>query len=696
MTILRHIPLFKLLLPFILGIVFSSYFPTEMNEYWLISLVLIGVISIGNLILLNRLKHKPIYRRANILFLNIFFLTAGFISANLSIEKFHTSHFQYHLLPEKPAFVGTIQDELIEKEKSFKTEIDVTALDYGDSVVPVSGKMILYLQKEGASELQYGDQIVFWATPQEIDPPMNPQAFDYKRYLFHHQIYYQAYVSQKSWEILPQSEMSLMRLAYKCRSQLLGILREIGLEGDDFAVASALLLGKKDFLSGSLSRAYSSAGAMHVLAVSGLHVGIIYVILSQLFRFLPNKQKWKIIEVILVLIGVWAYALITGLSPSVIRSATMFSAIGFATAFRRTTNIYNTLAASAFFILLWKPFMIMQVGMQLSYLAVLGIVYIQPKIASLWEPKLWLMKKVWEISCVSVAAQIATAPLGLLYFHQFPNYFLVSNLFVIPMAFLLVYSGVLAFTFHTVPVLGWLLGQALLYLTKFLNYCVEWIVEMPYSITEGIDISTFETWLIYLIVGGVLIFIQQKTGKWIITTATLIIAFLSIQIWEDINQVQQNQITFYHTRGQAAFSWVKGLKVKMTGDEELLEDEDQMLFHVWHHLWHHGVDSIQDLNPVITSADSNYSIYVLENKVLLHLNKTPNSLPEIQNIDWLLISNRAYVPKEWLEKVTVDDCILDGTTSSYQAEKQFDWLTNHNQTVINTHQTGGFIRYFQP
>ena len=174
----------------------------------------------------------------------------------------------------------------------------------------------------------------------------------------------------------------------------------------------------------------------------------------------------------------------------------MFSFVALAIPAGRRTNIYNTLAASAFFILWYDPFLIMSVGFQLSYIAVLGIVYMQPALYNLWEPTNRLWDEVWKITCVSIAAQLATLPLGLLYFHQFPNYFLLSNLFVIPGSFVVLILGILILVVNVISPIASFLGMLLEWTIKALNVIVFTIEDFPFSLIENVYITTFQCWVL--------------------------------------------------------------------------------------------------------------------------------------------------------------------------------------------------------
>ncbi len=293
----------------------------------------------------------------------------------------------------------------------------------------------------------------------------------------------------------------------------------------------------------------------------------------------------------LLVVFLFGYAGLTGLSASVFRAATMFSFVAIGKAFDRNTNIFNTLAASAFCLILYEPMIVMQVGFQLSYAAVIGIVMVQPKLFNLITIRNRMLDWAWSISCVSAAAQLTTFPLGLLYFHQFPNLFLLSNLLVIPAAAVILYLGfslfVLSFWEPTLLFFGFLLNTVI----RWLNGTVAWIESIPYAVLSGIDISIAESLFIYGIIGGVLLFIIRK--RFLGLRFALVLSFLLavFQVAEVYEQKNQKFITIYNVRGETAIALIDGTEVTFLSSEEMWQDGQRMLFHVRHHWWKVGVEN---------------------------------------------------------------------------------------------------------
>lgn len=692
MSITNHVPLFKTLAPFAGGIILSSYFPYQISH---VATVFIGSLLLSVIALLWYMrKHYFQLVWYKILAILVFFgfLSFGYFLGVIHIGNFKPTHISHYITNTSITMKVKLVDELQEKKNSYQTQLQVLSIIDSTGYRKSTGKILAYFAKENTQQLAYGDELIIRAKIDTLLPPLNPNQFDYKRYLFHHNIFHRSFIQNGQWKKVSSSDSSPRKFAFRFRKILLKQLTNLGFKGNEYAVASALLLGEKDYLSPELSRSYSSAGAMHVLAVSGLHVGIIFVIVNTLLKQLPNISWYRILRALLLAISVWAYAFITGLSPSVIRAATMFSAVAIGGAFRQQTNIYNTLAGSAFIILLINPFMIMQVGMQLSYLAVLGIVYFQPKFAQFLSPNTWLTKQIWEITCVSVAAQLATFPLGLLYFHQFPNYFLISNLIVIPAAFLMVYTGVITFSLFWISPVQKLMGIVLLSITKTLNWSVEFLTSFPYAITTGIDLTTFQTWMIYSAIASFSLFLAYKNAKWLLRFFILCVGLMVYQVYERHLHLNQQELTFYAVKNTTCVGIINQLNAKLYASNGFEKDEDQLLFYLWHHLWHNDITEFTPLQPTYTSSDTVYSIIQANNLTILHLHKKVKTLPSNLQFNYLLASNEIFIPKEWLMNQQSIKIILDGTWRNSKAYKTSNWLKSQHFLTVNLQQDGSVSR----
>jgi competence protein ComEC len=304
-----------------------------------------------------------------------------------------------------------------------------------------------------------------------------------------------AFVYKNQWEKPDNTEKQKFNLRFKsleCRRILLSHLREIISDEKSFSVGAALLFGYTRDLDKDLRQTFAATGSSHVLSISGLHFSIIYAILYFLFSFLGNNKKGRIARQAIILPLMWVFVFLTGMGPSVIRAAVMISLWGFGNAFLYKSFTINTVGAAAFFMLLYKPFNLFDVGFQLSFSAVLAILLINPHLVKLHESRNPLIQYVWELSCVSTSAQLGTAPLSMYYFHQFPLLFLVTNLFAIPMTSIILCLLPVSLFLQFLP---WNNSWLMWPLNKLLNGFIsglEKIEDIPNSLIDNIFLTEID------------------------------------------------------------------------------------------------------------------------------------------------------------------------------------------------------------
>ncbi|WP_084147230.1 ComEC/Rec2 family competence protein [Thermonema rossianum] len=359
---------------------------------------------------------------------------------------------------------------------------------------------VLLRLQDSLKTLQIADHLLLRSKIEPFAPPLKPGDFDYRAYMHSRNIYLTAWVKQSSC-LLVNTSLSgwglIRRHIAHWQVRLKQSLLQTGVK-QHAGVLLALSLGDKSLLRQDIKQLYADTGASHVLAVSGLHVGILFLLMQWLWQ--PGQRPaWRWLFLLTTLPLLWGYALLTGASPSVLRASLMFSLFSVASCLNRTTNAYNTLALSAFLLLLWNPLLLFHLSFQLSYLAVLGILFFYPRLSKLWQPRFLILKKGYELLCVSVAAQLTTLPLTLLYFRQFPLSSLASSLLVVPPApFLLLASlglGIMAWTGAPAAFIA-LVTKALVVMQSLIERCLQWLqhycppVPVPYW-----DMA--DTWVAY-------------------------------------------------------------------------------------------------------------------------------------------------------------------------------------------------------
>ncbi|MGM0579906.1 MAG: ComEC/Rec2 family competence protein [Bacteroidota bacterium] len=604
----------------------------------------------------------------------------GYLNAFWKSEK----HDEVHLLnvntDEIEAFEAILVNAGKTTEKTHGFKIDIQQVLINDKWQNYSGNAMVYFQKDSLSEdLKYGDKLLVKSKLSELEAPKNPLEFNYKRFLGFDQIYHQQYVTSGNWLKLAEGKGNLiMAYSIKTGQYLEGIMNEYIQNDRSLAIAKALTLGIKDELDNDLRNAYAAAGAMHVLAVSGLHVGIIFLIISTVLKKWKNRKRGRIFFAVINISVLWAYAFITGLSPSVQRAAMMFSFIILAQAMKRQTNIYNTLAASAFVLLSFDPFLLFSVGFQLSYLAVLGIVFFQPKLYGLLQFKFVLWDKIWAITCVSIAAQLATAPLGLLYFHQFPTYFFLSNLVVIPAAFVILNSSlfllIVSFWEWAAEWIGYLIDHFI----QIINYMVFSLDYLPNSTIDGIFINTPESWLIYIAIFFIALFISEKKLNYLkLTVLSLFLMSASICLRQYEN-FQEKKLIVYDTGKHHALAIRKGFSQYLKVEEELAQDKNKLRFHVYPSQLQAG---IADFHPDRFEPDNQKELFkdfnglkiaIWEDKQIIHWEHELDddfTFKEPIDADLLIISNNALKKSEKLmEFFNPKKIVVDASNSYYNIQ----------------------------
>ncbi|GAB2606623.1 hypothetical protein GCM10026987_00650 [Belliella aquatica] len=414
--------------------------------------------------------------------------------------------------------------------------------DSTDQINHIRGEVLIYHKLE--ESISPGDLLIISGNPERIAPPNNPKEFHYANFMERQQITHSQFVNDK---VLKVGESSIQPIEDYFLALRAGIMEKMDLLIlDKYAnqVAKALLLGQKKNLEKEVNDAYVTAGAMHILAVSGLHVGIIYgffFLFVKPFRLQVGKRVLYLSVIILL---IWGYALLTGMSPSVMRAATMFSIMALAQMKSRSPSIFNAIALSALILLVYDPFLIFAVGFQLSYLALAGILLIQPILVKLWTPKSKVVEYIWQISTVGIAAQLMTFPISAYYFHVFPSYFILSNLVAIPGAFLIMSFGVPFMLFAQIPFLAKPLAWITEWLIRIVNQLIFGIQELPFAKIEEIFLRPdfmFAYWLILVLA----LLLATKPEKWQLYGIVVVLLGFGFLRFEKIFKEERNDLMIY-------------------------------------------------------------------------------------------------------------------------------------------------------
>ncbi|MBO4874317.1 MAG: ComEC/Rec2 family competence protein [Bacteroidales bacterium] len=561
---IRRYPFIRLTIPLIVGIVLALLLPLPQWIGW----SLLGVSAACFIVF----KHIPKYNiaLATGISVNVFLVAVGLLLASFNVE----GEAKDTLAGYKGFVIGEVADDPKIKENNVSLEIEVSAIRDGDEWIETSGRTLLYLEKDSASLLlRTGDRIVFSPELSGIENKGNPEEFDYRKYLAYNMIFSSDYLAGDDWRLVDDEAVGFRPKLSRLRMKLVGLLRDFGLSDDELGVMSAMTMGYSDILSDEIRHAYSSAGAMHILAVSGLHVGIIYGIIVFLLSFIKNdKLNW--LKVVLTISLIWLYALFTGLSPSVSRASLMFSLMSLGKLQKNSPGSLNAVFASMFILLVINPYNLVNIGFQLSYSAVIGIIILQPKLYAIFEVKNKLLDWIWSLTTVSVAAQLATMPLCFYYFHQFSNYFLLTNYVMIPISTIAIWTCFIFFAVSWIPYVSTAVAYCLSWLAKAMNYACLTIEGLPFSTAQDIYLDMPQVILLFaVIILFVVFFFFTKRYRHLFAAVTMCVLLAATNLWQSFESSSQKTLVVYNISKTTAINIIDGTDNIMFANLDSIQPE---------------------------------------------------------------------------------------------------------------------------
>lgn len=546
---IHQYPYIRLIIPWIAGVFCGDCFFNSSPE------LLWGVLSFSVLACLSVifyfLKRHSLRWCFGISVYGLCFV-AGWIGVTSQLKQ-----SVYTFPKEEVVYRAELLDTPKAKERTFLCRVFLKEWRDSTGVHTIKRKALLYLEQDSTvARLQKGAEL--WVSAR-ISPPANGgnfDEFDYARYLMRQSVSGTGYVASGRWA-LPTSDSipsghrptNLRYLADSYREKINSLYRRLGFDGEDLAVLSALTIGDKTDLSESVRESFSISGASHVLALSGLHIGLLYA----LFFFLLNPvvrrgSAGRYIRSVVLLLLLWTFAFFTGLSPSVVRSVSMFSILALADLTGSKSITLNTLAATAWVMLLFNPVWLFDVGFQLSFLAVASILLIGKPVNRLFQAKSRIGKYIWGLISVSIAAQLGTAPLVILYFSRFPTHFLLTNLVVIPLVTLILHMAVLMLLLTPFSSIQWVVAEIVGFLLKALNGFVRWVEQLPYASVDGIWLYKLEVLGVYLVLLLFLYYWATRRFRNLIAClfSLLVLGICHVVAYE--TDRPQTSIVFYNVR----------------------------------------------------------------------------------------------------------------------------------------------------
>lgn len=659
----KKIPFLKLLLALVTGILLQWHGQLKAGIWWC------GLLS--SLAMIFLLSFLPAFKRYKISFIiGIFICLLSFCAgALLTIHKDIRNNKEWLGNFYKPgdAVMMTIDEPPVEKARSVKANASVSYLVQDGQQRPVTGKVIIYFSKDSLLTIDHGSQLLLKKPLQPIKNSGNPGGFDYKRYCLFQGITQQVYLKPGEFEILPgRKENAFQSFLFATRQWVLNVLRTYISDEKALGLSEALLIGYKDDLEQSLVQSYTNTGVVHIIAISGLHLGLIYWLMSLICSPLKKKKQTKWLVPVILITGLWLFSLLAGAQPSILRSAVMFTCIVLGESFSRRTSIYNTMAVSAFILLCIHPYWLWDVGFQLSYAAVLSIIIFMRPIHNWFYIKNKVLDFTWKLNAVTLAAQILTIPVSIYHFHQFPSLFFLSNFLAVPLSSLILIGEIFLCVISFAPSLAVMVGKAVTWSIQLMNSYIERVEAIRFSLWDGLYINMTQALLLLLFTAGISKWLMERAVAGLKLGLLSLLGFAALRSVSFIESQHQQKIIVYNVPQKTAIDFIDGREYQFFGNKELTSDDFSRNFHLKPARILHRVKEADTLSHL--SSSGNYirfkgrSVLLVDSSILL---KPAAQKP---TIDLLIISKK---PRLYIKKVAaafnIRQVVFDGSVPAWKS-----------------------------
>lgn len=663
----REIPFLRICLALCLGIISGIFIHPGLH-----SCIILIIAAISGLILsffFNRSITNTIFGAA----FSFSLLIIGLIMYTLERDRLS------ELEQEKTTFSGVLTDYPEYKSSSVMLSLKLNQKISVGSITPLKGSMLLYHKKDSIGiSLLPGDLIVFSCIPIPIRNKGNPYEFDYEFYMESRGIKYYAFAGEE--DILSAKSPSHRKLRYKAliiRNKIISMYERRGITGERLALVSAITLGEKGQLDAEQKQNFIRAGVMHIMAVSGLHAVILSLFVFNILFFL--KKRYNLLRVGITVIFLWAFAFVTGLTPSVLRATLMFSFLQAGNLMKRPVNGINSVLASAFVLIMIRPSVIFDAGFLLSYSAVLFIIGFYRDMYNLFTFRYKLADLVWQSAAVTIVAQAGTLPLTIMLFNRFPVWFLLTNVIIVPISSLLIITGCLVpLTYYVKPV-SFVLASALDKLTWLTEFLTTKAAALPFSTVDGIGLTISECVLLITAVTLLMHFMLKKPR---ISPLYPVFAFLIFSIFLTIKNIYSagnNELIVYNTPGETTLGVKTGKLLNLYTSDIVIPQA------VLRHSSSLGLRIIKRPLPDRPLFLKTGSRYILLTDSLYF------NIPSGQNIDFLILTGKSPYFKKEYSLVSPGKTYIIITEASPGYKPKSGYANIDNIRVWSVRESGSFI-----
>lgn len=599
----------------------------------------------------------------------------------ISIHKptINTAHFSNHIFQQ---ICGVIDDEPVVKEKTIRFPLRVRSITDSNKSLIVEGKVMITIWKDSLSKetFKYGDVLVFKNKVSQTVSPFNPNEFDYKRYLANKGIWHQCFLAAPDYKIIGRGAGNfILENALEIRQILIAKFAAYLNNPEAFQIAIALIFGYRSQIDTMTLDAFTNTGTVHVLSVSGLHVGLVFGLLTLVLDWLDRFKNGKVVRCTIIFVAVWIYVVLTGMSPPIMRAGIMISFFIVSTASGRRQVAVNTLVTSALFILLFAPHYLFDVGFQLSYSAILGILLIYPLLKKLWLPSNKWYRKIVEYSYVSIAAQLFTMPLALYYFGQFPTYFLLANLFIALPSTAIMYVGI---TLALCPFDSLNVFLAKL-LDLFLGFSVDGlriIALLPMSISKGIVWDSGQVVLLYLFFIFLLLAFNNKYKQMLYLALIVLLTLNTYTVFRRIYFNRYKGYRIYNVKAAIAIATIDEGKITLFSTFDSIQHA-VLRYSVLPDLIRYGNENDIRFIKLRNDIRINYQIKVGKRNFLI----VENKLDKLEGINYDCIIWRQNNPNDILtisKECKRSTIIIDGSNAQKNIDKVYFALENKHMIYL--------------
>ena len=686
----KKMPFIRLLLPLVAGIICEHYF--SLSKFSIFNLFLLPALLLFCLSFAGIWRQFKFHSLKGVLFSTLIFSFGLLLRFQNDIENDPYWFLKFSCRDD--IFLATIDEYPVEKQNSFRATVNLEMIFPKSKAEFVSGKIILYLQKSDSIQkiLCPGKTIIFKKFPREISNSGNPGSFDYKQYCRFQGITHQLYLRNGEYTLSnAHVKFNFNHWCLSSRMKILRIIQRYIPHEKEKAVAEALLLGYRQELDKGLVQSYANTGVVHIIAISGMHLALIYGLLLLALKPLLRRNSTKWFASILIVLILWLFSFLAGGGASIIRSAVMFSFIIIAELLTKRNQTFNSIIGSAFLLLCSNPFFLWDAGFQLSYGAVLSIVIFYSPVYRIFSFKRWIFDSFWKLNAVTIAAQILTFPLTIFLFHQFPNYFLLANLVAVPLSGFIIYGEIALYFFALLPGLDHFLGLIVQFMIWVMNAYVKWVDALPYSVSTGLRITLVETFLLYTTIAGIRFWLKKKNKNFLFVAIISLILSASLRTIEIQSYSVQKKIVVYNLPHQFVLEFIAGNKCQTISDSSSRFNSSENIALLASRIANRTVPDTQSLN-----WSSGPFHYFLGKKLLIIGNKFEyQKMTSYPGVDIIVLSGNS--------KISIKDlalnfkCKLFIAASNSPSWKITQWKNECDSLLLRFHSVpdeGAFILEF--